>query len=32
MEEEFMARMMGEDAAYARPMDADEGRRGPLVS
>jgi len=30
MEEEFMARMMGEDAAYARPMDADDGRRGPL--
>jgi len=30
MEEEWMARMMGEDPAYARPMDADETKRGPL--
>ena len=30
MEEEWMARMMGEDAAYARPMDADAEKRGPL--
>ena len=26
-----MAAMMGEDASYARPMDADDERRGPLV-
>ena len=32
MEEEWMAAMMGEDASYARPMDASEERRGPLVS
>ena len=32
MEEEWMAAMMGEDPAYARPMDADEQKRGPLVS
>ena len=25
-----MARMMGEDPSYARPMDADDERRGPL--
>ena len=25
-----MARMMGEDPAYARPMDADDTKRGPL--
>ena len=31
LEEEWMARMMGEDPAYARPMDADDKRRGPLV-
>ena len=31
MEEEWMAAMMGEDASYARPMDADDERRGPLV-
>lgn len=30
MEEEWMARMMGEDAAYARPMDAGAEKRGPL--
>lgn len=30
MEEEWMARMMGEDPSYARPMDADDDRRGPL--
>jgi hypothetical protein len=30
MEEEWMARMMGEDPSYARPMDADETKRGPL--
>jgi len=30
MEEEWMARMMGEDPAYARPMDADDTKRGPL--
>lgn len=32
MEEEWMARMMGEDPSYARPMDADDEKRGPLVS
>ena len=32
MEEEWMATMMGEDASYARPMDADDQKRGPLVS
>ena len=32
MEEEWMARMMGEDPSYARPMDAGDERRGPLVS
>ena len=31
MEEEWMATMMGEDPTYARPMDADDQRRGPLV-
>jgi hypothetical protein len=30
MEEEWMARMMGEDPSYARPMDADDTKRGPL--
>ncbi|KAL7538985.1 hypothetical protein ACHAXR_008931, partial [Thalassiosira sp. AJA248-18] len=30
MEEEWMAAMMGEDPAYARPMDAGDERRGPL--
>ncbi|KAL7552372.1 hypothetical protein ACHAWF_015607 [Thalassiosira exigua] len=30
MEEEWMARMMGEDPSYARPMDAGEETRGPL--
>ena len=30
MEEEWMARMMGEDPSYARPMDAGETKRGPL--
>jgi len=30
MEEEWMAHLMGEDPAYARPMDADETKRGPL--
>lgn len=28
--EESLARMMGEDAAYVRPMDAAEEKRGPL--
>jgi hypothetical protein len=33
LEEEYLSRMMGEDyASYARPMDADDSRRGPLVS
>ena len=33
MEEEYVSKMMGEEyASYARPMDADEERRGPLVS
>lgn len=32
MEEEWMAAMLGEDPSYARPMDAGDGRRGPLVS
>jgi hypothetical protein len=32
LEEEWMARLMGEDPTYARPMDADDERRGPLVS
>jgi hypothetical protein len=27
----MLARMMGEDVSYARPMDADSSRRGPLV-
>ena len=31
MEEEWMARMMGRDPAYARPMDAGDEVRGPLV-
>ena len=31
MEEEWMARMMGKDPAYARPMDANDEVRGPLV-
>ena len=31
MEEEWMAAMMGEEPAYARPMDAGDGTRGPLV-
>ena len=26
-----MAKMMGEDPAYARPMDAGDETRGPLV-
>ena len=26
-----MSKMMGEDPSYARPMDADDTRRGPLV-
>jgi len=30
--EESMARMMGEEAAYVRPMDAGDGKIGPLVS
>lgn len=29
--EESLARMMGEEAAYVRPMDASEEKRGPLV-
>ena len=33
LEEEYVSKMMGEDyASYARPMDADDERRGPLVS
>ena len=33
MEEEWMATIMGDDnPAYARPMDAGDERRGPLVS
>lgn len=33
MEEEYISKMMGEEyASYARPMDADDQRRGPLVS
>lgn len=33
LEEEYLSKMMGEDyASYARPMDADDTRRGPLVS
>ena len=31
MEEEWMATMMGEDPTYARPMEAGDQRRGPLV-
>ena len=31
MEEEWMARMIGKDPAYARPMDAGDEVRGPLV-
>lgn len=30
--EESLARMMGEDALYVRPMDAGESKIGPLVS
>ena len=30
--EESLARMMGEDASYVRPMDAAESKIGPLVS
>ena len=30
--EESLARMMGEEAAYVRPMDASEEKIGPLVS
>jgi hypothetical protein len=30
--EESLARMMGDDAAYIRPMDASEKKIGPLVS
>jgi hypothetical protein len=30
--EESLARMMGDEAAYVRPMDASEGKIGPLVS
>ncbi|KAL7507761.1 hypothetical protein ACHAXN_004859 [Cyclotella atomus] len=31
LEEEYLSKMMGEDyASYARPMDADDTRRGPL--
>ena len=30
--EESLARMMGDDAAYIRPMDASEQKIGPLVS
>ena len=30
--EEYMAGMMGDDAAYVRPMDASEKKIGPLVS
>jgi len=30
--EESIARMMGEEAAYVRPMDAGDGTIGPLVS
>ncbi|KAL3801012.1 hypothetical protein HJC23_002305 [Cyclotella cryptica] len=31
LEEEYISRMMGEEyASYARPMDADDQRRGPL--
>jgi hypothetical protein len=30
--EEYLATMMGEDAAYVRPMDASESKIGPLVS
>jgi hypothetical protein len=30
--EESIARMMGEEAAYLRPMDASDGKIGPLVS
>ena len=29
--EEYMAGMMGDDAAYVRPMDASEKKIGPLV-
>ena len=30
--EESLARMMGDEPAYVRPMDATEEKRGPLVS
>jgi len=30
--EESIARMMGEEAAYVRPMDAGDEKIGPLVS
>lgn len=30
--EESIARMMGEEASYLRPMDAGDGKIGPLVS
>jgi hypothetical protein len=30
--EESLARMMGEDASYVRPMDASDNKIGPLVS
>jgi hypothetical protein len=30
--EESLARMMGEEAAYVRPMDAADEKMGPLVS
>ena len=30
--EESIARMMGEEPAYLRPMDAGDGKIGPLVS
>jgi hypothetical protein len=32
LEEEYISKIMGEEASYARPMDADDKRRGPLVS
>jgi hypothetical protein len=32
MVEESLARMMGDEAAYVRPMDASAGKIGPLVS
>ena len=31
MVETSVARMMGEDPSYVRPMDASETKRGPLV-